>query len=252
VICFIRGLYAFNVESDEVKEHLKDFYVRPKDKQSKPNSTRSPVEIKEITSVLSTAKVSTKNAGPIIEFDINTEAAPQISSPVLENKPTEQPVLLDCSPRRHIYFLKTHKTGSSTVQNILLRYGLKNNLNFALPKTPGCHVYDYNAPIHHSMVRPSKFNSPFDLLVNHNHYNHNAVRKILPHDDLFQLSILRHPAEHFESTVDYFRLDLDSILSAIHSMLPGVDIIKILMAGNTTVTSQKSDSFPPNKLSTLF
>lgn len=88
------------------------------------------------------------------------------------------------------------------------------------------------------MVRPSKFQTPFDLLVNHNQYNHNAVKKILPHDDLFLLSIIRHPAEHFESTVDYFRLDLDSILSAIQNMLPGIDILK-----NTT--GRKYDSYIP-------
>jgi hypothetical protein len=30
-----------------------------------------------------------------------------------------------CSPEDHIYFLKTSKTGSTTIANILIRYGLK-------------------------------------------------------------------------------------------------------------------------------
>ena len=30
-----------------------------------------------------------------------------------------------CKPARNIVFLKTHKTGSSTLQNIFLRYALK-------------------------------------------------------------------------------------------------------------------------------
>ena len=38
-----------------------------------------------------------------------------------------------CTPRRKIAFAKTHKTASSTVQNILLRYGLKNGAEFLLP-----------------------------------------------------------------------------------------------------------------------
>ncbi|KAG0723106.1 Galactosylceramide sulfotransferase [Chionoecetes opilio] len=38
-----------------------------------------------------------------------------------------------CSPRTNIAFLKTHKCASSAVQNILLRYGDKHDLNFALP-----------------------------------------------------------------------------------------------------------------------
>ena len=38
-----------------------------------------------------------------------------------------------CAPRRKIAFAKTHKSASSTVQNILLRYGLANGAEFLLP-----------------------------------------------------------------------------------------------------------------------
>ena len=36
-----------------------------------------------------------------------------------------------------VIFQKTHKTASSTVQNMLFRFGEKYNLNFALPKNHG-------------------------------------------------------------------------------------------------------------------
>ena len=36
-----------------------------------------------------------------------------------------------------IVFLKTHKTASSTLQNILMRFGEKMDLNFALPSNSG-------------------------------------------------------------------------------------------------------------------
>ncbi|XP_078583802.1 galactosylceramide sulfotransferase-like [Branchiostoma floridae x Branchiostoma japonicum] len=39
-----------------------------------------------------------------------------------------------CRRKSNIVFLKSHKTASSTVQNILMRFGLANNLTFALPK----------------------------------------------------------------------------------------------------------------------
>jgi galactosylceramide sulfotransferase/galactose-3-O-sulfotransferase 2 len=42
-----------------------------------------------------------------------------------------------------IGFLKTHKTASSSVQNVLLRYGLLNRLDFVLPST-GNHLNDPN------------------------------------------------------------------------------------------------------------
>lgn len=38
-----------------------------------------------------------------------------------------------CQPKTHIMFLKTHKTASSTIANILYRYGDAQNLTFALP-----------------------------------------------------------------------------------------------------------------------
>jgi hypothetical protein len=37
-------------------------------------------------------------------------------------------------PKDHIFFLKLHKCGSSTVQNILMRRGLSHGLNFVLPQ----------------------------------------------------------------------------------------------------------------------
>ena len=40
-----------------------------------------------------------------------------------------------CSATSKVGFMKTHKTASSTVQNILFRFGLKNHLTFALPST---------------------------------------------------------------------------------------------------------------------
>ena len=38
-----------------------------------------------------------------------------------------------CSKKTKIAFLKTHKCASSSVQNMLMRFGLENELNFVLP-----------------------------------------------------------------------------------------------------------------------
>ena len=40
----------------------------------------------------------------------------------------------NCEPKKKVAYLKTHKCASTTIQNILLRYGMKNNLNFVLPE----------------------------------------------------------------------------------------------------------------------
>ena len=50
------------------------------------------------------------------DLDISSRTSDQCSAPV-----------------EKIGFMKTHKTASSTVQNILLRYGMNAGLNFVLP-----------------------------------------------------------------------------------------------------------------------
>ncbi|KAL1476719.1 hypothetical protein MTO96_036301, partial [Rhipicephalus appendiculatus] len=44
-----------------------------------------------------------------------------------------------CAPRKNVVFLKTHKCASSTVMNILLRYGTEHGLNYVLPKSDSTH-----------------------------------------------------------------------------------------------------------------
>ena len=39
-----------------------------------------------------------------------------------------------CPVKKQVIFAKTHKTGSSTVQNILFRFGQRHNLSFAFPQ----------------------------------------------------------------------------------------------------------------------
>lgn len=49
------------------------------------------------------------------------------------DKSTVKSQAVTCQPKNHIVFLKTHKTASSTILNILYRYGDSHNLTFALP-----------------------------------------------------------------------------------------------------------------------
>lgn len=45
-------------------------------------------------------------------------------------------VARSCDPARNVVFLKTHKTGGSTVFNLMMRYAVENNLVVALPVSP--------------------------------------------------------------------------------------------------------------------
>ena len=47
---------------------------------------------------------------------------------------SEETVEHSCIPTKKLIFAKTHKTGSTTLQNIIFRFGEKNELMFVLPK----------------------------------------------------------------------------------------------------------------------
>ena len=50
-----------------------------------------------------------------------------------------------CKVRKKIIFAKTHKTGSTTLQNIFHRFGEQNSLLFVLPKS-GHHYFGLKTP----------------------------------------------------------------------------------------------------------
>lgn len=108
-----------------------------------------------------------------------------------------------CQPKKHIVFLKTHKTAGSTILNLLHRYGDKNGLYFALP-----FKYQFSYPNLFHSRRVKGFNSPnrpqYDVLCHHMRFNLPEVRKVMPPDS-FYFTILRDPATMAESSFSYYR-----------------------------------------------
>ncbi|XP_068174241.1 galactose-3-O-sulfotransferase 2 isoform X2 [Antennarius striatus] len=110
-----------------------------------------------------------------------------------------------CHRKSHIVFLKTHKTASSTILNILYRYGERWNLTFALPLSK-----------HNQFFYPSYFASyfvegfssrsvkAFHILCNHMRFRKSEVAKVMP-EDSFYFSILRHPVAMMESIFTYYK-----------------------------------------------
>ncbi|XP_040202678.1 galactose-3-O-sulfotransferase 4-like [Rana temporaria] len=108
-----------------------------------------------------------------------------------------------CQPKRHIVFLKTHKTAGSTVLNLLHRYGDNNGLFFALPIK-----YQFHYPHFFNYYQVKGINSPnrtqYNILCHHMRFNLPEVRKVMPADS-FYFTILRDPATMAESSFIYFR-----------------------------------------------
>lgn len=120
-----------------------------------------------------------------------------------------------CVPKADIMFLKTHKTASSTFLNILFRFGEKNKLKFAFPSSRNDFLYP--APFHHMYVHGYKPGMCYNIMCNHMRFNAAEVAKVLPRDT-FYVTILRDPAQVFESAFHYYGPDVPLI-----RMMPGTN-----------------------------
>ncbi|XP_012869689.1 PREDICTED: galactosylceramide sulfotransferase isoform X1 [Dipodomys ordii] len=106
-----------------------------------------------------------------------------------------------CAPQHNIVFLKTHKTGSSTLLNILFRFGEKHGLRFAFPK--GRNDFGYPGWFARDLVRGYKPGACFNIIANHMRFQYDEVRALVPPDATF-ITVLRDPARLFESSFHYF------------------------------------------------
>nr|CAD7456739.1 unnamed protein product [Timema tahoe] len=105
--------------------------------------------------------------------------------------------------RTNIFFLKTHKCASSTVQNILMRMGSKHGLTFVLPPT-GNYLGNPQpfipALIGPTLVTPDR---KYNIFTHHTRYNVTAMREVMYQDAPF-VTIMREPVSLFESLYSYY------------------------------------------------
>ncbi|XP_015810467.3 galactose-3-O-sulfotransferase 2 [Nothobranchius furzeri] len=109
-----------------------------------------------------------------------------------------------CVPKSHIVFLKTHKTASSSILNILYRYGESRNLTFALPRNKHSQMF---YPTFFASRFVEGFNSrcgrDFHIMCNHMRFRKSEVSKVML-QETFYFSILRHPVAMMESIFAYY------------------------------------------------
>ena len=109
-----------------------------------------------------------------------------------------------CKPKKNIVFLKTHKTGGSTITNILNRFGESNQLTFILPKL-GENRLDWPWFFRRDSFYPLNGSTP-NILNNHARYNRDVIQEVMPNDTVY-ITILRNPIAQFESSFSYMTLD---------------------------------------------
>ncbi|KAH1176132.1 galactosylceramide sulfotransferase-like [Mauremys mutica] len=106
-------------------------------------------------------------------------------------------------PPPNVVFVKTHKTGSSTLQNLLFRLGERHNLTVAFPR----YTYQFAYPQRFAaaFVEPLPPGAArYNLLLSHLRLAAGELGRVMPPDSLY-LTILREPVRTFQSVFAYYR-----------------------------------------------
>lgn len=101
----------------------------------------------------------------------------------------------------NVFFLKTHKTASTTVQNIFFRFAEHNNLMVALPANPCDHQFCYPHIFSSHFIHPHTM--PPNIVTNHLRFSRSELQRIMPNNTIY-ITILREPGAMFESLFSYY------------------------------------------------
>lgn len=101
----------------------------------------------------------------------------------------------------NVAFLKTHKTASSTMQNLLFRFAERNNLTVALPVQACTHQFCYPHPFTSHFIHPHTL--PPNIITSHMRFNGAELRRVMPNDTVY-VTIVREPGSMFESLFTYY------------------------------------------------
>lgn len=108
--------------------------------------------------------------------------------------------------KQNIFFLKMHKCSSSSVQNILMRFGQERELDFVLPKEGN--YLGSPKPFSQDVI-PDDLRTPngkYNILTHHSRWSRVGVSDAMYPGTLW-VTILRNPASLYESLYSYYHLN---------------------------------------------
>ncbi|XP_054771517.2 galactose-3-O-sulfotransferase 3-like [Lytechinus pictus] len=124
--------------------------------------------------------------------------------------PTEPP----CQPHNRVVYIKTHKTGSTTMCSIFDRYAFDRNLTVLVPKSShfvNCKLLFTAKNIAVDKIGSKKtrkgnwtFETGYDMLTNHARLNKKEMDKVF-HNASY-VTIIREPAAQWQSAFNYFEV----------------------------------------------
>lgn len=120
------------------------------------------------------------------------------------------------SPVGSVAFIKTHKTGSTTLGHIMNRFGYQRNLSFVLHnrRSNGHLVYSsitekspekqFLKPLNAPLGNYTKYK--YDMITVHIRYNRQAMDSFMKPSTRY-ITVLRDPGTQFESAFVHFQFD---------------------------------------------
>ena len=102
-----------------------------------------------------------------------------------------------------VALLKVHKAGSSTVANILYRFGVRRGLSFVMTRRGHLFWPDTIDDTAKTFYPPCK-QDKYDILNIHSRYNGREVLTKYMHQDTYVIATLRHPMDQMISSLNYF------------------------------------------------
>ncbi|NXJ76763.1 G3ST2 sulfotransferase, partial [Trogon melanurus] len=109
-----------------------------------------------------------------------------------------------CHARTNVMFLKTHKTASSTILNIMFRFAERYNLTVALPADQLVHLGYPKTFLAHFVEDFQAIGQNYNIMCNHLRFNPSEVQKVMA-ANTFYFSILRNPIRLLESSYVYYK-----------------------------------------------
>ncbi|XP_009995050.1 PREDICTED: galactose-3-O-sulfotransferase 2 [Chaetura pelagica] len=109
-----------------------------------------------------------------------------------------------CHAQTNVMFLKTHKTASSTVLNIMFRFAERYNLTVALPADQLLHLGYPKTFLANFVEEFEAIGQNYNIMCNHLRFNPSEVQKVMA-ANTFYFSILRNPIPLLESSYVYYK-----------------------------------------------
>ncbi|XP_077990984.1 galactosylceramide sulfotransferase-like [Glandiceps talaboti] len=111
-----------------------------------------------------------------------------------------------CQPQNNIVFIKTAKTGGSTLSTIIYRYGLKHDLVAAVDPNHNALIQEDESAEHYVIEKYNCSDFPgYNIMASHIYYNRPAMEEIV--DNAKYVTIIRFPQSRIKSGFYYMEKD---------------------------------------------